>query len=69
MNERKKTYIYESPDKGKTILRREFGVYGKRELKFPRPLIDLVDSADNYNPMMLVIESDISSYKWIPERK
>ena len=28
-----KTYIYESPDKGKTIFRREFGVYGKREQK------------------------------------
>jgi len=25
-------YIYESPDKGKTIYRREFGNYDKREL-------------------------------------
>ena len=25
-------YIYESPDKGKTIYRREFGNYNKREL-------------------------------------
>ena len=25
-------YIYESPDKGKTIYRREFGKYDKREL-------------------------------------
>ena len=25
-------YIYESPDKGKTIYRREFGNYSKREL-------------------------------------
>lgn len=28
-----KVYIYESPDKGKTIFRREFGVYGNRERK------------------------------------
>jgi len=28
----KKVYIYESPDKGKTIYRREFMNYGKREL-------------------------------------
>jgi len=27
-----KVYIYESPDKGKTIYRREFGNYNKREL-------------------------------------
>ena len=31
MTENKK-YIYESPDKGKTIYRREFGKYDKREL-------------------------------------
>jgi len=28
----KKVYIYESPDKGKTIYRREFGNYDKKEL-------------------------------------
>jgi hypothetical protein len=28
----KKIYIYESPDGGKTIYRREFGNYDKREL-------------------------------------
>jgi len=27
-----KIYIYESPDKGKTIYRREFGNYDKKEL-------------------------------------
>lgn len=27
---KKKTYIYESPDNGKTIYRREFGCYDKR---------------------------------------
>ena len=25
------TYIYESPDKGKTIYRRKFGIYNKKE--------------------------------------
>lgn len=29
--EEKKTYIYESPDEGKTVFRREFGKYDKRE--------------------------------------
>lgn len=28
----KKTYIYESPDKGKTVYRREFGSGSQREL-------------------------------------
>lgn len=32
----KKTYIYESPDNGKTIYRREFGRYDKRELITPK---------------------------------
>ena len=30
-NPKVKKYIYESPDKGKTIYRREFGNYNKRE--------------------------------------
>lgn len=31
-NTKDKVYIYESPDNGKTIYRREFGNYLKREL-------------------------------------
>jgi len=31
VEEGKKTYIYESPDKGKTVYRREFGNYESRE--------------------------------------
>ena len=30
--QKEKTYIFESPDKGKTIYRREFGNHDKREL-------------------------------------
>ena len=35
-------YIYESPDKGKTIYRREFGNYNKRE-KITMEIISLYD--------------------------
>jgi len=49
----KKVYIYESPDKGKTIFRREFGVYGKREKK-----IEWYAPAAIGNPITVV---------WVPE--
>jgi hypothetical protein len=46
MANKEKTYIYESPDNGKTVYRREFGKYDKRELVYAKRELGTVTNDD-----------------------
>lgn len=57
----KKVYIYESPDKGKTIFRRKFG-----ETERERLVTQVVD--ESKRGILLVVDLGIQTEQaWIPE--
>ena len=57
-----KVYIYESPDKGKTIFRREFG---KTERQIRRPIYA---DQGKPNPCHEITLAGLK-YEWVPENK